>query len=395
MQAFEEARNLLSELENDISVIRGFVDEKTRESNALLEEKLYYQKEIDKLVGDKDELDKVLGKCTVDMCPYRLSFEKVREGYKGDILELVKKRDFHFFMCYRGNYYARLESDHYREKTVVQYHKEIIDKHGFCWWAKFYKARTPDGDYEILEPFGESIRPKDFDTVGAMIRERVKERVLNGDPVYLFNYSPNPPDIELIVCNVVDFYYCEEGIPYQNDSSSSPAQCAYFPSYYMASKEDCTNCKDMDPQRCVLRFPSNFWFKIDAIQELEDVNDQFINLENCFSNDYINFAIPIFYPLLVSQKQQQRYFQQSGIFTRIEFTEDAKQVMLKSGNDERIIRVLEAIDSKGKPTPGAHVKRFKGVKDRDLWEYRFSKKGRIFVEFRNNSIAIEKLLFHT
>jgi hypothetical protein len=66
--------------------------------------------------------------------------------------------------------------------------------------------------------------------------------------------------------------------------------------------------KKIDDAKCKLRYTCNFWFKVDKMREIENVEEEFVNLRNCFTKDYINFAIPIFYPLLVSQDNERFYF---------------------------------------------------------------------------------------
>jgi hypothetical protein len=69
----------------------------------------------------------------------------------------------------------------------------------------------------------------------------------------------------------------------------------------------------MDLSKCKPNFLCNFWFKIDAIIELKNVEKEFLNLTNCFTQDIINYAVPIFYPLLVKQKEMQDYFPDKAI----------------------------------------------------------------------------------
>ena len=164
------------------------------------------------------------------------------------------------------------------------------------------------GTYENLEPFGESINVDEHSNVAIDLKEKVKERRDSGKSVYLFNYNPNPPRIKLYVSNVIDFHYGKEQIPYE-DTDVFPPQCTYFPGYYFKKREgNCISCKKFNPKRCQLQFLSNFYFKIDKIQEIENVEEEFVNLINCFTDDSINFAVPIFYPLLVSQVKEKMYF---------------------------------------------------------------------------------------
>ena len=69
------------------------------------------------------------------------------------------------------------------------------------------------------------------------------------------------------------------------------------------------------------------------------------------------------------------------IFVDVDFGPKALVDLVKAGLDERIIRVLRSIDWKEKPTPSMHVQPFKSRKNENIWEYRFSKTGRLFVQF--------------
>ncbi len=376
MNDFNENRKLLIEREKRLKELDALIKAKEKEMKEV--EEVYAE-----LIVENEKLVEILESCSVDVCPYRLAFEEMRDKYRNIILDHISNQRFHFFMCFRGNYYARLDDDRFREKTVVEYHQEVIDKKGYCWWAKFFRRRLPNGLYERLEPFGESISLDKSSDVAANIREKVKERHNNKESVYLFSYSPNPPDFELIVCNVTDFCFGKEKIPYENRLDQNPPQCAYFPDYYFDKKEgNCEHCKKYDPQRCTLRFPSNFWFRIDKIEKIKNVNKEFMNLENCFTKDFINLAIPIFYPLLVTQKHGTKYFQNMGVFTDIDISSTAKTDLRDSGMDERILRVLKTVDGKQDPVRGANIQPVKERRDENVWEYRFSKKGRIYVQYR-------------
>jgi hypothetical protein len=188
---------------------------------------------LEEIASEREELIEILNNCSVDICKYKTAFEDIRKRHSNQIQEHISNQDFHFFLCYREDY-AR------DGKTAIDSHQEVIDKKGFCWWGKFFQERTKGGGFDPLEPFGESISPGEISNVARNIKSKIKERIVNREPIYLYNYNPNPPNIELYVGNVVDFYYGEQEIPYAFNSNEAPPQCAYIPRYYFHKREG--NC---------------------------------------------------------------------------------------------------------------------------------------------------------
>lgn len=73
----------------------------------------------------------------------------------------------------------------------------------------------------------------------------------------------------------------------------------------------------------------------------------------------------------------------SQVFIDIDFTKKAIKELCSHLDDERLIRVIRTIDWRIPPKPSANVQIFQSRKKENIWEYRFSKKGRIFVQFRD------------
>jgi hypothetical protein len=145
--------------------------------------------------------------------------------------------------------------------------------------------------------------------VASSIRDKVKARIQSGESVYLYLYNPNPPNNELHVAKVVDFYFSDGKIPGQGDTGD-PLQCAHMPGYYFIKGRNCTACKKKAAEACDLKYLCNFWFKLDEIIRIDDADipKEFINLSNCFTKDQINLAIPILYPLLVTEIDERQHF---------------------------------------------------------------------------------------
>ena len=313
MQKIDDAQDLLNELENKLRDVNGIIKAKRKKYSEKQKDIEQQADMLDEILSEKAELEDILDKCSVDICNYKVAFENIRNKYDNRIRDHISKQNFHFFLCYR-EHYAR------DGKTVIDSHQKVIDKENFCWWGKFFQERTKGGSFDQLEPFGESIRPDDISNVARNIKAKIKERIKNRKPVYLYNYNPNPPNIRLYVCNVIDFCYGEGEIPHAYNSDESPPQCAHIPRYYFHKREgNCSSCKTINDAKCKLRYTCNFWFKVDKIREIGNVEEEFVNLKNCFTKDSINFAIPIFYPLLVSQNNERSYF-----------TEDVEPILHKT-----------------------------------------------------------------
>jgi len=348
----------------------------------------------EKDVANLEELKTVVQNCAIPFCDVRRKIEELKNRHAQDILTSISLQDFHFFMCYRGNLYPNINGKP-SEKTVVEHHEEIIrkSKTGYCWWAKFNQLRKANGTRIDLEPFGESMKLQS--SVPAVLRENVQKRIETGKPVYLFNYSPNPSEIELIVCNVNEFYYGKLGeIPYAHSSNTDKPECASMPSYYFMKRSDCNKCTGFDPERCVLRFPSYFWFKIDEIAMIDkdEIGEVFKNLKNCFTNDHIDFSVPIFYPLLAFQILQRLYFPRH-ILSHFDVSPEARREMENPEVMKQALPILKAL-VEGKELPmGTHYQKWQSSKNE--MEARLNEKWRMLVRFeKDKKIGIRFLLSH-
>jgi hypothetical protein len=309
MKEFKDTHKLLERLQEQFGKLNERLSLVEQEHSDMKQKVVEAEQYEEQVLNEAGELQEILKNCTVDVCQYKTSFEEIRNRQSGKTDNLVTGKKFHFFLCYRGDYYSR------DGKTVIEAHQDVIEKHGFCWWGKFFQQRLPEGGYRELEPFGESISPVDATSISRNIKRNVAERLAKGDYVYLYTYNPNPPNIKLYVCNVTDFYYGEQKVPYEDSSGDSRPQCAYIPEYYFVpgKRKDCTPCKKIDRRKCKFDYLCNFWFKIDEIKELTDIEERFTNLQNCFTDDSINFAIPILYPLLVYRIEEIDHFRAQPI----------------------------------------------------------------------------------
>lgn len=299
----DEGTVLVKDLRTKLEQLETLIGQKEEEYQEQLRKKEEAKRECEMVINERDELDKILDECSVDVCKYKTEFKHIRDKYGTKIGNYISNQKFHFFLCYREQYGSE------GGEPVIESHRKIIEEHGFCWWGKFSKGRVKGGNYVPLEPFGESISVDGNATVAQNIRSKVLERVGKQDCVYLYLCDPNPPKIRLHVCNVSDFWFGQEQVPYQNDPEHMPPACAHIPGYLFHKREgNCLTCKGLASEKCKLRFLSNFWFKIDNMLPLDDVAIEYENLVNCFTKDSINFAIPILYPLLVFRKEEKSYF---------------------------------------------------------------------------------------
>lgn len=78
------------------------------------------------------------------------------------------------------------------------------------------------------------------------------------------------------------------------------------------------------------------------------------------------------------------------VFSEIEFTTAAMAALLENNMDERVLKVLKTVDWRLKPSESMHVKIFRAQKEENVWEYRFSRKGRIFVQYRRDQKPLIK-----
>lgn len=303
MTEFDQARNHINLLQSSIQDIESLISEKKKEHQNIIHEINDAENDLDEYLSEKAELEEILNNCSVDVCKYKEAFEQIKLKSIGKMEKRIRNKNFHFFLCYRELYGSQ------KGQKVIDSHKSVIKSKGFCWWAKFFREKDNNDKYQSLEPFGESISVTGAHSVAESIYNKVQKHIQNKSPVYLFLCDPNPPQTQLHVANVIDYWFGNQGIPYQTDLDYSPPICAYIPEYLFHKREgNCISCSSFNSQTCNLRFSSNFWFKIDQIVELENISDEFNNLVNCFSNDSINFAIPILYPLLVTQKTDKYYF---------------------------------------------------------------------------------------
>jgi hypothetical protein len=327
MEHIEEAKKLLAQLETSLSNVSEWIKYKENETAKLLRER-------DESLRMKQELHDALEPRSVEVCQYKTEYESIKTKYNTENLKKNSRQNFHFFLSYQRKY-ARTSLD------VIDSHERVISQHGFCWWGKFYKEQIAENRYNMLEPFGESIRIDEEGAFARSLRDRVRERVGNGDNVYLFIYNPNPPDLRLHVANVVEFYYGKEKIPYQDDYKTDLPSCAYMPDYYFLKvRGNCSACREADLQRCRLRFLSNFWFKINRIAKVDALEGTFGNLLNCFTNDSVNFAVPILYPLIVTQKKALPYFGE----TATPFVQPEKPCLVEIPSKERAHTKTEKVD---------------------------------------------------
>lgn len=302
MLQYDEVKNIFNKVIENLNEINSIIIDKENEYKEINKKLENDKNGIEETINEKIELTDILERCKIDFCNYKLAFQEIRNKYNDKIDQLISKKNFHFFLCFRKDYEKF-------QKNVIAAHQSVIDRFGFCWIAKFYKKYNTEGKLEVLEPFGESISVDGKGSMVYMLKNNIRKRIKNQKPLYLFFYNPNPPDIELYVCNVTDFFVANEQRPIPTSDESVTPECAYLPDYYFLKKTgNCQSCKEINSEKCKLAFESNFWFKIDKIKKLENVSNEFVNLINCFTNDNINFAIPIFYPLLVTQKSKKEYF---------------------------------------------------------------------------------------
>ncbi|MGE5372666.1 MAG: response regulator [Solirubrobacterales bacterium] len=78
------------------------------------------------------------------------------------------------------------------------------------------------------------------------------------------------------------------------------------------------------------------------------------------------------------------------VFSDVEFTTGALATLIDSRMDERVLKVLKTIDWRMKPTESMHAKIYRHMKDENVWEYRFSHKGRVFVQYRKDEKPLIK-----
>jgi len=133
-ERIHETESILEQLQNKLNEINGLISEKKRELDSKSQELDEGKKMLDEIISERAELEVILDKCSIDICQYKIAFEEIRTKHSKQINDHITNKKFHFFACYRGDYYSS-------EKSVIEWHQEVIDKNGFCWWAKFFKQR--------------------------------------------------------------------------------------------------------------------------------------------------------------------------------------------------------------------------------------------------------------
>jgi len=289
-------QSLQRDLDEKLDGIDTLLRKKEVEFRGLVHRSRRFQRQIETLVKTSEVLN-VLRNCKAN-CTHRNALKMLSVDYGLQTGEGFANQDLHFLICHDSNY---MGSD---GKKPLQAHKDVIDEWGFSWLGKFVKGRGDDGQYFQIESFGESMSSTPETFPAKTVQEKVRERVKNGRQVYLYLYDPNPPNIQLHVCNVLDFWFGEETIPNGEEFKELYPQCAHFPRYYFQKREKmCRTCTKVESTRCTPQFLSNFWFKIDKIEEVENFNLEFANLKNANTLTPINFAVPILYPLLVLRSE--------------------------------------------------------------------------------------------
>jgi hypothetical protein len=288
-------KSLQIELDEKLDDIDSLLREKDVEFRNLVHRSRRCKMEIESLVKTVEVMN-VLRNCKAN-CTHRNALKMLSPDHDLQSGEGFARQDLHFLICHDSNY---IGSD---GKKPFQAHKDVIDEWGFSWLGKFAKKRGDDGQYFQIESFGESMSSTPENFLAKTIQESVRERIKNGQHIYLYLYNPNPPNIQLHVCHVLDFWFGEGQIPNGDVFKETYPQCAHFPRYYFQKREKmCRTCTEVESTRCIPQFLSNFWFKIDKIEEAEDLNLEFASLRNAFTTAQINFANPILYPLLVVRK---------------------------------------------------------------------------------------------
>jgi len=84
-----------------------------------------------------------------------------------------------------------------------------------------------------------------------------------------------------------------------------------------------------------------------------------------------------------------------SVFPDIEFSPVALKELLGNKLDERVFKVLKVIDWKLPPGNGVNVKKFNGLKNENIWEYRISQEGRMFVQYRKNAKPLIQEIYLT
>jgi len=295
----EEIREVFNKLRENISIIENkiFEIQKLEEELKVLEEQNKELKNTkEKLINEKEKLEKDVN----DLIEI-IEKEKWKQWSKSySNIDKLNEINFHLFLCYRNIYATK--------KSPIDYHKEILDCEGkykpylknkekFVWWGKFRKDEKGMDLEPIGEAWGQSYIAKKFVNI-------INNRLQKNDIIYLFLYDPNPPVKELYVALLERVEYTEGDLP----SFKTIPSCAFIPDYYFKEEKNPERCLFCDRKMnfCELKYTCNFWFKIKKIKKLP--LQEFNNIINFATDDTINFAIPIMYPLVVYLKEEKEYF---------------------------------------------------------------------------------------
>ncbi|RJR44060.1 MAG: hypothetical protein C4576_13475 [Desulfobacteraceae bacterium] len=286
------AYSRIYELSEKLTDIEGVVEKKKTAFLEMVRNEKSCEERVKTLIRNAKILENLKG-CRIN-CEHRAGLKAIINNGNGQ----SARKDFHFFLCYEHRLLGR------DGESVIQAHKTVIDEWGFSWWGKCIGERSDNGEFYPIEPLGESMSAATDAFLARTIQERVRERIRNQKRVYLYLYDPNPPNYKLHKCTILDFWYGEGKIPHGDEFAQAPPQCAHFPGYYFEKREKmCRTCTKVEPSRCIPKFLSNFWFKLERIESVSDMNLEFACLRNAFTEAPVNFARPILYPLLITHSE--------------------------------------------------------------------------------------------
>jgi len=210
-------------------------------------------------------------------------------------------RSLHYLLCW----------NHEFVHDAIRDHNEIIDGHHPAgmrtrephrvWWGKFWRENR-HGISKELEVWEDG-----RDDAAAKKEVRLlNERIKAGHPVHLYIHDPNWPQTQCHVARVLRAHYGPaDTLP--PDAEGRPA-CARIPGYYFDDKNEmeCNACRKTKTG-CKLRYECRFWFLVDALKP-NPRGDFYRQLYDTNTGRKVDFAISLFYPLLVEEKPEQDYF---------------------------------------------------------------------------------------